>query len=134
MSLLQLTYASQPFGFNEPTLAGILLDARRCNTRDGITGALICRDDLFLQMLEGPEDKVDAAYRRILKDDRHLEVRPMLRRVIVDTARLFPNWAMRDDPADTWVWSRADIDNGALDRATDTDVFAIFERLASSAN
>ena len=134
MSLLQLTYASHPFGFNEPTLAGILLDARRCNTRDGITGALICRDDLFLQMLEGPEDKVDAAYRRILKDDRHLEVRPMLRRVIVDTARLFPNWAMRDDPADTWVWSRADIDNGALDRATDTDVFAIFERLASSAN
>ena len=132
MSLLQLTYASQPFGFNGPSLAGILLDARRCNTRDGITGALICRDDLFLQMLEGPEDKVDAAYRRILKDDRHLDVRPMLRRVIADTDRLFPNWAMRDDPADTWVWSRTDLDKGALERATDTDVLAIFERLASN--
>ncbi len=132
MALLQLTYASQPFGFNGPSLAGILLDARRCNERDGITGALICRDDLFLQMLEGPEDKVEATLNRIIKDDRHLDVRPMSRTVIANTGRLFPTWAMRDDPAQSWVWSRADIDNGALDRATDTDVIAIFERLAGS--
>ena len=131
MALLQLTYASQPFGFDGPTLAGILLDARRCNIRDGITGALICRDDLFLQMLEGPEDKVEATLRRIVKDDRHLEVRPMSRRMIVDDARLFPSWAMRDDPADTWVWSRADLDDGALDRATEGEVIAMFERLAA---
>lgn len=132
MALLQLTYASQPFGFNGPSLAGILLDARRCNTRDGITGALICRDDLFLQMLEGPEDKVEATLHRIVKDDRHLEVRPMSRRVIADTGRLFPNWAMRDDPADTCVWTRADLDAGALDRATEGEVIAIFERLAGA--
>ena len=132
MALLQLTYASQPFGFNGPALAGILLDARRCNTRDGITGALICRDDLFVQMLEGPEDKVEATLRRITKDDRHLEVRPLSRRIIADEARLFPQWAMRDDPSDTWVWSRADLDNGALDSATEADVIAIFERLAGN--
>ena len=132
MALIQLTYASQPFGFNGPSLAGILLDARRCNTRDGITGALICRDDLFLQMLEGPEDKVEATLQRITKDDRHLEVRPMSRRAIPDTGRLFPNWAMRDDPAQSWIWSRADIDNGALDSATEADVIAIFERLAGN--
>ena len=131
MALIQLTYASQPFGFNGPALAGILLDARRCNTRDGITGALICRDDLFLQMLEGEADKVEATLHRITKDDRHLDVRPMSRRVIASDARLFPNWAMRDDPADTWVWSRADLDAGALDRATESEVIAMFERLAS---
>ena len=48
-------------------LAGILSSARRNNPRDGITGALICRDDLFLQLLEGPEAAVEAliaAYRR----------------------------------------------------------------------
>ena len=132
MALLQITYASQPFGFNGPTLAGILLDARRCNTRDGITGALICRDDLFLQMLEGPDDKVEATLLRITKDDRHLEVRPLSRRVIADDARMFPNWAMRDDPADTWVWTRTDLDQGALDRATEGEVIAIFERLAAT--
>jgi hypothetical protein len=132
MALIQLTYASQPFGFNGPALAGILLDARRCNSRDSITGALICRDDLFLQMLEGPEDKVEATLKRITKDDRHLNVRLMSHKAIPDHGRLFPNWAMRDDPAQSWVWSRTDIDNGALDRATGTDVVTIFERLAGS--
>jgi hypothetical protein len=132
MSLLQLTYASQPFGFNGPALAGILLDARRCNARDGITGALICRDDLYLQMLEGPEAAVDAAYRRITKDDRHLEVRPLSRRTIGQTDRLFAGWDMRDDPAQSWVWSRAEIHNGALDRATEDDAIAIFKRLSST--
>lgn len=39
MSLMQLTYASHPFGFDDAMLAGILLDARRCNARDGITSA-----------------------------------------------------------------------------------------------
>ena len=63
--LLQLVYASRPFGFDAGTLTAILFDARRCNTRDGITGALICRDDLFLQLLEGPEAAVEAAYARI---------------------------------------------------------------------
>ncbi len=132
MSLLQLTYASQPFGFNGPALAGILLDARRCNARDGITGALICRDDLYLQMLEGPEASVDAAYRRITCDDRHLEVRPLSRRTIGQTERLFAGWAMRDDPAQSWVWSRAEIENGALDRASEDETIAIFKRLANT--
>jgi hypothetical protein len=52
MPITQIIYASRPFGFDAALLAGILMDARRCNTRDGITGALICRDDLFLH---GPE-------------------------------------------------------------------------------
>ena len=130
MSLIQLIYASQPFGFNQPALAGILLDARRCNMRDGITGALICRDDLFLQLLEGPADKVQATYTRIRRDDRHLDVRQMSSRAISDQGRLFANWAMRDDPAQSWVWTRAEIDAGILDNAKDNDAIALFERLA----
>ena len=61
MPITQIIYASRPFGFDAALLAGILMDARRCNARDGITGALICRDDLFLQLLEGPEEEVEAA-------------------------------------------------------------------------
>lgn len=131
MPLLQLIYASQPFGFNGPSLAGILLDARRCNTRDGITGALICRDDLFLQLLEGPADKVQATYARIRNDDRHVDVRQLSQLSIPDTARMFASWAMRDDPAQSWVWSRSDIDAGVLETTTEADALAIFERLAT---
>jgi hypothetical protein len=130
MALLQLTYASRPFGFDGPTLAGILLDARRCNARDGVTGALICRDDLFLQLLEGPIDAVEAAYSRIARDDRHIEVRALTRRPIADDARLFPDWSMRDDPAQSWIWSRAEVDDGAPECASEEQVLAMFQRLA----
>ena len=133
MAILQLTYASRPFGFDSASLAGILLDARRCNARDGITGALICRDDLYLQLLEGPAGAVEAAYKRIAGDDRHIELRPLMRRKVDDTARLFPNWSMRDDPAQSWVWTRAEVEDGVPERATEHEVAALFERLASTA-
>lgn len=129
MPLLQLTYASRPFGFDDAMLQGILMDARRCNVRDGITGALICRDDLFLQLLEGPEDMVEATYGRILRDDRHIEVRPLTRRGVPD--RLFGKWAMRDDPARSWVWSREAVHQGAIERASEAEVLAVFQRMAA---
>jgi hypothetical protein len=130
MPVTQIIYASRPFGFDAALLAGILMDARRCNTRDGITGALICRDDLFLQLLEGPDEVVDAAFSRIARDDRHVEVRCLSRRTLGDDGRLFPRWAMRDDPAKSWVWSRSEVGNGVLDHATQAEAVAIFERLA----
>ncbi|MDP3263086.1 MAG: BLUF domain-containing protein [Tabrizicola sp.] len=128
MPMIQLTYASRPFGFDTAMLAGILLDARRCNTRDGITGLLICRADLYLQLLEGPEAAVDAAYRRIAADDRHMDLSLLTRRSV--THRLFPRWAMRDDPARSWLWTKAEVDDGALTRASEDDVLAVFERIA----
>jgi hypothetical protein len=127
--LLQLIYASRPFGFDAAMLTGILFDARRCNTRDGITGALICRDDLFLQLLEGPEAAVEATFARIAADDRHIEVRRLTRRLIADDARMFGAWAMRDDPAASWVWSRAEVDAGVPERATEDEELAMFSRL-----
>jgi hypothetical protein len=127
MSMIQLTYASRPFGFDPAMLAGILLDARRCNARDGITGALIARQDLFLQLLEGPADAVEAAYQRIARDDRHIEVRPLTRQE-TDT-RLFPDWAMRDDPVRSWMWSMEEVANGALRQASEPEILGVFERL-----
>jgi Sensors of blue-light using FAD len=128
MPFTQLTYASRPFGFDAAMLSGILLDARRCNARDQITGLLICRADLYLQLLEGPEAAVDAAYRRIAADDRHMELRLLTRRLVQD--RLFPAWVMRDDPARSWLWTKAEVDDGALVRATEDDVLAVFHRIA----
>ncbi|MFN7222855.1 MAG: BLUF domain-containing protein [Paracoccaceae bacterium] len=132
MPLLQLTYASRPFGFDAVMLNAILFDARRCNARDGITGALICRDDLFLQLLEGPEAAVEAAYARIRADDRHIEVRQLTRRMIADDGRMFGAWAMRDDPATSWVWSRDEVDAGVPEQASEDEVLALFRKLAAS--
>jgi hypothetical protein len=129
MSLTQLVYASRPFGFDAAMLNGILSDARRLNPPNDVTGALICRADLYLQLLEGPEDAVEATFARIARDDRHLEVQRLVSRPIAQ--RLFPDWAMRDDPARSWMWTQQEVDNGALERATEAEVVAVFERLAA---
>lgn len=42
----------------------MLAKSRSNNVRDGISGMLLYRDGDFLQVLEGPEDKVRAAFDR----------------------------------------------------------------------
>jgi Sensors of blue-light using FAD len=92
------------------------------------TGALICRDDLFVQFLEGPVDAIEATYRRIARDDRHIDVLPLTRRAIPEGERLFPKWAMFDDPARSWIWSRTEVASGVPARASED--ISIFMRLA----
>ena len=128
MPLLQVVYASRPFGFDQSMLSNILMDARRANQRDDITGALIARQDLYLQLLEGPEGKVRDAYERIAGDDRHVEVTSLVHRHV--SARMFPGWAMRDDPADSWVWTAEEVRDGAIERATEDEVIGFFTRMA----
>ena len=130
MELAQLVYASQPFGFDDAMLNGILSDARRCNARDGVTGALVCRADVYLQLLEGPTPAVEAAFARIGQDDRHGDVRLLLRRTTAE--RLFPAWSMRDDPARTWFWTPQEVTAGALRRATEAELLAVFARVSAS--
>lgn len=131
MSLFQVVYASRPFGYDQSMLNGILADARRCNERDGITGSLVCRDDLYLQLLEGPTDLVTAAFERIAKDDRHLDVRRLLSGPAA--TRIFPNWAMRHDPARSWMWTPDQVADGAPERADRAEVLGVFQRIAVEA-
>src|SRR6056300_288165 len=98
----QLIYASCPFGYDESILAGILSVARTKNAQNDITGALICRPDIYLQLLEGPVGRVENLYDRILQDDRHLDVKTLVKCAVRD--RLFPEWAMKHDPAVSWMW------------------------------
>ena len=127
MSLIQLIYASRPFGFDNPTLNSILSASRRNNARREITGALICRADLYLQMLEGPRLAVTQTFQKILADDRHLEV-ALIWCGDVNT-RWFEKWHMRDDPARSWMWTQQQLSEGALDKASSDDVRHVFERL-----
>ena len=127
MDLFRAIYTSQPFGFDEAILSGILMDARRANVRDGITGALICRADIYLQWLEGPEEQVRKAVDRIRRDDRHHDVKVHVAEQVPD--RMFAEWAMLHDPAATWFWSQRDVANGAADRASPQEITDFFMRL-----
>lgn len=131
MAITQLVYASQPFGFDEAMLRGILVQARRNNARDGITGCLIARADLYLQMIEGEATQISALFARIGRDDRHLQVEELWSGAVGE--RMFPAWAMRDDPARSWLWSAQDVAGGALLRASSDDFHAVFARAGGEA-
>ncbi len=131
MSLYRIIYSSRPFGYDSSMLNGILMQARRANERDDITGALICREDIFLQLLEGPEDKVKDAVARIKRDDRHIEVRMHVEKHVSD--RMFGQWAMLHDPVATWIWTQAEIDDDVIERATEEEVESFFQRLRDEA-
>ena len=124
MPLSRVIYSSRPFGFDTGVLNGILADARRANRRDDITGALICRADLYLQWLEGPEDRLRATMARIRRDDRHVEVIQHVATHPDD--RVFARWEMLHDPAATWIWTQAEVRTGARERATPEEVTGFF--------
>ena len=127
----QLIYCSQPFGFDEAMLAGILSRARYNNVRDGVTGALICRHDIYLQLIEGPAAAIDNLYARISVDDRHCDVRLLLSEDVEQ--RVFPEWSMLDDTMPSMSWSPGEISAGALDTATPDALRAVFEGIARKA-
>lgn len=79
-------------GRNETALAEILKVARSRNAELGVTGALMLYDDWFAQVLEGPQDAVEALYDRIKTDPRHDAVR--LNEAGPVGKRLFGKWAM----------------------------------------
>ncbi len=126
----QLIYHSQPFGFDEAMLHGILLQARRNNRRDGITGALVCRRNLYVQMIEGEQTAIDRLYSSIAADDRHTDVRL----VHSDTVqqRMFPDWDMLDDTMPGVTFSMDGIDDGAIEQATPEALRAVFVKLANT--
>jgi hypothetical protein len=89
-------YSRNHIGSAEPSFSEnidqILASSRRNNVRDDITGALLFNSGCFAQVLEGPLEKVEAAFERIQQDDRHGEVSLLALDQI--EARSFPNWAM----------------------------------------
>lgn len=124
MGLFRAIYTSRPFGFEEGILNQILITARRCNVRDDVTGALICRSDIYMQWLEGPEEQVNNTLDRISRDDRHDEMKVQVAASVSE--RMFGRWAMLHDPAVSWIWTQAEIAEGAVARATPEKIFAFF--------
>lgn len=112
-------------------LSGILQDARRCNLRDDITGALVCRHDIYLQLLEGPSEPVTEAYKRICRDDRHAGITKLVDRQV--TSRMFGNWAMLHDPVRSLIWTKDEIAEGILDQTSPAEIIEMFESVSRNA-
>ena len=127
----QLIYMSEPFGYDDAILSLILANARRKNAREGITGALICRQDIYLQLIEGEAAAIDGLFARIAADDRHLAVTLLNRVEVAD--RVFPYWAMLHDPARSWLWPPDEVGRGAVRRATPQALQAVFARAGAEA-
>ena len=128
MRLMQLIYHSRPFDFDAETLDDIMGAARKHNRLRGITGALICRSDLYVQMLEGPRHLLTGTFDRILDDDRHSDV--TLVWCADASARLFPGAAIRVDAPHTWMWTREQVVQGAVRDAHAEEFLDIFRWLA----
>lgn len=111
-------------------MSGILLIARQHNQRDDITGALICRRDVYLQLLEGPSAAVRATYGRIRRDDRHLDVRLHVSDSVGE--RLFADWAMLHDPARSLIWSPEDLSDERREDLHPAEVRRVFEDLSTA--
>ena len=124
ITVKHIIYASTPFGFSRSDLDHILIKSRYNNDKNDITGALFCRDDLYLQYLEGPEKEIDLTFSKITEDDRHTEIQ--LLKSGISTRRLFAKWAMKDDPVQSWMWTKEEIDNGVLEKVTEIEAMKIF--------
>lgn len=70
--LYRLAYLSTAeYLLPQEDLDNILAVSRKNNAADDITGLLLYHEGNFFQILEGPEDAVQACYKRILGDPRH---------------------------------------------------------------
>ena len=125
MPLTRMIYWSTPIAFSEVVLRDILATARRRNIEDAISGCLLCREDIYMQLLEGPKGAVDRVYESIRLDRRHKHVVQLLYEPCA--RRLFPAWSMRTDMLK--FWTEEQIAHGAVDGATRDELLHAFEQM-----
>ena len=89
----QLAYFSAAtVNFKEKELEQLLINARRNNEKEEVTGVLLFIDHCFLQVLEGDKETVMARYKKIEKDKRHEDVVQIYENETED--RSFGEWSM----------------------------------------
>ena len=94
--LVRLLYASHAVSAASPPeaemLASILKQSQANNPKCGVTGLLCFSGRVFLQVLEGGRDCVNALYHRIARDARHTDVVLLCYDEICE--RRFGGWSM----------------------------------------
>ena len=91
--MLSLVYVSTSVKLlNDEELLDILKISRENNSSKDVTGLLLYKGGNFMQVLEGPDEAVEALYEKIKADPRHKDVNVLSREQI--SARQFPTWEM----------------------------------------
>jgi len=91
--LVRLLYASRAASpMSEAELGAILKQSREHNPALGLTGLLCYTDGVFMQVLEGGRDAVNARYKAIVGDARHRDA--ILLSYAEIGEREFAGWAM----------------------------------------
>lgn len=79
--------------FDESEVKNILTVSQKNNALLDITGILIYRDGIFIQLLEGDKKTISELYTsKIAKDERHKDCRVLMN--LENQARIFPQWSM----------------------------------------
>jgi hypothetical protein len=91
--LVRLLYASRTaVGFSTDELNTILKQSRTHNHERGVTGVLCYSEGVFMQVLEGSRDAVNALYKDIVNDPRHTDV--VILKYTEINEREFAGWSM----------------------------------------
>lgn len=91
--LVRLLYASRAVpAFDQEELLAILRRSKADNPPQGITGVLCFSGGIFMQLLEGGREAVNALYARIVADPRHTQVTLLVYEEIAE--RRFAGWSM----------------------------------------
>jgi len=139
IQLAYLSFATRSLKSNcDEEIQKILEESRKHNAEKDITGQLIYRGGIFLQLLEGGKDDVSLLLGRILLDSqRHENIKILFNQPM--TKRVFPNWSMAykylDDTALDIVnsivpWQKL-TDLSAQKKSVGSDaIMSVFEGLA----
>ncbi|MDT0596046.1 BLUF domain-containing protein [Glaciecola petra] len=76
----------------DTSLDEILTISRRNNQKLGVSGMLLYVGGSFMQILEGPLNKVNVLYKKISKDTRHTKVAKVL--AVRSPNKIFEDWTM----------------------------------------
>ena len=91
--LVRCLYGSRAVETVRPaTVNAIVEQSRRNNPPRGITGLLCCSGDIFVQVLEGGREPVNALLALLFRDERHRAVQILAFEEIAE--RRFGGWTM----------------------------------------
>lgn len=140
IQIAYLSFATRSLKVNcDKEIQGILENARKHNAEKGITGQLVYRSGIFLQLLEGDKAEITSLLGHILLDSgRHENIKILLNQPMKE--RIFPDWSMAfknlDDVALDIVncivpWQKL-ISFPAQGKTTNKeDILKVFEELAA---
>ena len=99
MELYYIIYSSRPVRIlNDEEIEDLLSAARRENEAYGVTGMLLCFNDMYIQLIEGTKAAITQLYSNIKNDMRHTRIFTLQEGNIEN--RFFQDWSMGFDKDD----------------------------------